>query len=233
MAVTAVALPAIGLALAIGWLDSASLWLRDAGLTGWALVVLVGGAACGLALLPTHALSLVAGYALGPIGGLSAAMAAIAGGAWIGHRVGGRLVGHEAMAELMRRPVTAALWRNMVGVGGWRALLSVALVRLPPQIPFSLVNVLAAALGVGRSHHVAGTVVGMAPRAAVVVWAGAILEDLRVAEPPAAVTWIAFAGAAAGLGGLAWWSWRVIRRQQKLSASSDSRPSVEPVGAGC
>lgn len=95
-----------------------------------------------------------------------------------------------------------------------RAILVVALARLPPQMPFAMGNVLAASSGVRLIPLVIGTALGMAPRIGLVVWIGAELSTWKPGTPiPVSLGW-AVASAVVGFGGLALWSWRLLRQSK-------------------
>ncbi|MEM6393649.1 MAG: hypothetical protein AAF797_12815, partial [Planctomycetota bacterium] len=100
----------------------------------------------------------------------------------------------------------------------WRVVGAVGLCRLPPQVPFALGNVVGAAVGVRVTPFVVGTVLGMGPRVAAVVWLG---SELGAFERGASDWRVVVGGAVlggVGLVGLGWWAWRVVKRRAGVEA---------------
>lgn len=181
---------------------------------GWTLPVFIVAAAVltGLAVLPTHAVSLAAGFVYGIGGGLLGAMGGVLGGSLVGYAVTGRLSSDRLRAWVDGRPRGRALAAALIDARGWRAVMAVALLRLPPQVPFALANVLGAMLAVRVWPFVLGTGLGMLPRVALVVWVGGELGSWDAGAAPPASLWLALGAAVVGLVGLGALSWRVLRR---------------------
>lgn len=217
--VLAVALPGMGLALA-GW--SAGLWMQTLREQAALLVVpyvVVGGLILGLALLPSHVWSLLGGYLFG--GWAMVWMTLTLGMAtalqwWITRKWAG-----AALRSMMEQtPTGQKLARRMMGATGWRAAVTVALARLAPQVPFALGSVVAASCRIRLAQVLAGTLLGMAPRVTLVVWIGTELAAWTPGALPSEGLLWALVGGGIGLGGLAWWSWRILRVESD-SVSAD------------
>lgn len=232
LAGAAVALPAVGV-LGLwepvrGVVDSvrgAESWGAWGWWGWWGVLVLAGGVLVGGAVLPTHAVSLGMGYVFGMAAGLAGALGAVVIGTVGGWGVAKGLVGGRLRGVVERSEAGRVLVRVLVDGGGngsrsvWRVVGAVALCRLPPQVPFALGNVVGASVGVRLLAFVVGTVAGMLPRVAAVVWIGSELEQFE----RGASDWRVVVGGA-GLGGvgllvLGWWAWRVVRRRAGLEAS--------------
>jgi uncharacterized membrane protein YdjX (TVP38/TMEM64 family) len=147
-----------------------------------ALFLGVAIAACGLSLVPTHAASLVAGMLFGAAWGSTAALAAIACAAVLGHAVLSRIVGDTLVARLAQRPRARAVHQALVHESQPRSAFLLALVRLSPVMPFAGTNLLMAAVGQRLPAFLAGTVAGIAPRVVVVATAGAGLSELDLSQ---------------------------------------------------
>jgi len=134
----------------------------------------------GLALLPTYAQAILGGWAFGIGVGLPAALAGFFGGSLIGYAVASRFASERAMAVLDEHPrwmaVRDALVGDGAGSGFWRTLGIVSLVRLPPNSPFALTNLLMASVRVPRLAFALGTLIGMAPRTAVVLYLATLIQ---------------------------------------------------------
>ncbi len=181
----------LALGLAVAYADA----LRAGG-AGIVLLLLTAGVlGCGLALLPTHVLSLLCGWALGLPFGLTVALAGATLGSPIGYGIGRRLAGPGAMEVVARHPKGAAVCEAVTRASPMRAAVLVGLLRLSPVVPYGSTNVLAAVFGVPRLPFVVGTLIGLAPRAAVVVALGAGLE--RLDSEKQASPWLIAMGVAA------------------------------------
>ncbi len=174
-------------------------WLREHGVSG--VLIYAGGFAllAGLALLPTYAQAVLGGYVFAFSLGTPAALGGFLGGSIIGYEIG-RLASGQRVIGLIEenaklRAVRDALVGPEGGHGFWRTLGAVSLLRLPPNSPFALTNLVMASIHVPRAPFLIGTLLGMAPRTAAAVSIGAGLqhftsEDVKTATP----TWLFVAG---------------------------------------
>lgn len=182
LALGALVLPPIGtlgLVLTAGYTAP---WLRDNGALG--LTVYIAGFAlfAGLALLPTYAQAILGGFAFGLVWGIPAALAGFLGGGIIGYEVARRVSGDRVVELIENRPrmrvVRDALIGPEGGHGFWKTLGMVTLLRMPPNSPFALTNLVMASVHVPRVPFVLGTLLGMAPRTIAGVFIGQGLEQL-------------------------------------------------------
>ena len=169
---------------------------------GWGVtlgLVVVGALGCGLALLPTHVLSLIAGWSLGALPGALLATGAATLAAPIGYALGGGLAGPGFLEWAERYPKAAAVCGAIRRASPAKAFGLLALLRLSPVVPYGTTNVLAAVFRLPMVPFVVGTALGLAPRVAVVAAWGAALEQLDAGTSPVG-GWTLAAGAAATLG---------------------------------
>ena len=163
------AAPAVCGTLLLASLGPLSQWLlhnRPLGLAIFTSAFVLGA---GLGLLPTYAQSVLGGWVFGLAAGLPAALIGFTGGGLLGYSVA-RRVSKTRVEELIQQNVKARAIRDaLVGGGPRRTLLVVALLRLPPNSPFALTNLVMAATGVPLPAFLAGTFFGMLPRTAVAV----------------------------------------------------------------
>lgn len=192
LAVVSLALPPLGAALLIGYLSRIGPWLQELGGRGVALYVAGFALFGGFALLPTYAPAILGGWAFGDRVGIPAALAGFVLASGINYAWAQRLGASHAAALLAERPRWLAVRNALVGRSWWKTLLVVALIRVPPNSPFALSNGAMAAARVPIGAYLVGTLVGLAPRTAVAVKAGAHLSTLdfhqRDAFGSAAVT---------------------------------------------
>lgn len=157
-------------------------WLRSHGNLGLAAYTVAFAVLAGLALLPTWAQSVLGGFAFGLLG-LPAALAGFAGGAVIGYELARKLTGDRVMEMLAEKPKWRAVRDALVrdheaGAGFWKSTGMVALIRVPPNSPFALTNIVLASVQVPRIPMLIGTVIGMLPRTAAAVWIGSHIQQL-------------------------------------------------------
>lgn len=210
----ATAMPLLAGGLVLWALPVADVQLRAAGLLGMPLFAALAGAALAAALMPATLMAALAGAAFG-LAGLAAAVAAYA-------------VASVLVFEIVRRRLQAQVQRAIARSARARAAQDelaratfrvVALSRLSPVLPFALVNVLLAVSPVSRPVYLAGTLVGMLPRTAAAVVAGAAARSALAAlgEGTAAgdeglVGRAALVLAVIATAGLAWYAVRAVRR---------------------
>lgn len=192
--------------------------LREGGLAVFAMLWIGGASACGLALLPTHVLSLLCGWAFGLPAGLLVVLTAVTLGAPLGYVLSRRLAGPGVMAVISRNPRGAAVCEAIAQSSRPRAFVLVGLLRLSPVVPYGSTNVLAAVFAVPMLPFLLGTFLGLAPRAAAVVLLGAGLEQLD--SETSVSPWLWGLGIAATVLALVVMSWAGKRALIRLSAET-------------
>lgn len=146
-------------------------------------VALAGALLAGLALLPTHAVSLAMGWLFGPIVGSGLAMLTVAAAAWLGYQVGRALTGSGLSDAMPSDARIARLRSELLDVSPRRTMLLVALLRLSPAAPFAATNVAMSAVAVPWRAFLIGSVIGLAPRVITVALFGSALGRLDFQRP--------------------------------------------------
>jgi len=181
----------------------------------WSLLLFAGlaGIGTGLAVLPTHLVSLSAGFLYGFGGGSLAAMIAVGIGTSLGLWIA-RGMARDRLHQILEKSSWGhRLSEEMLEKDAWRVMGAILLARLPPQVPFALGNVIGASAGIAALPFVAGTLLGMMPRVLLVVWVGASLSTwVPGAVLPSGFLY-AVVLAVVGFGGLILWSARILRRK--------------------
>lgn len=150
-------------------LGPASAWLQSLGNWGVVFYVLIFIVSSGLGLLPTYAQAVLGGWVFGITVGLPAALIGFTGGSIIGYAVA-RLVSRDKVEKVVEKyPKADAIRNALVGRGFWRTLGIITLLRIPPNSPFALTNLLLASCRVRMAPYAFGVMVGMLPRTAVVI----------------------------------------------------------------
>jgi len=157
--------------------------MRSAGLSFLPWYVLLGAALAGLSLVPTHAVSLVAGLLFGAVTGSAVALGAIMLGAAVGYAVLRRVVGDRLLRGLSERPRAAAVHRSLLHGSSQRTIGLTMLVRLSPVMPFAATNLLFAGADVDWRDFLVGSTLGLAPRVVAVAVLGGGLAELDLSTP--------------------------------------------------
>lgn len=144
-------------------------WFRSLG--GWGIVVYAAVfiVTSGLGLLPTYAQAVLGGWIFGLAGGLPAAMVGFTGGSLLGYIVA-RCAARDRVEKMIERHKKASIIREaLVGRSFAKTIGIITLLRIPPNSPFALTNLLLSSCRVPLSAYVIGVVLGMLPRTAIVV----------------------------------------------------------------
>lgn len=166
----ALALPPLGSIALFYYLNEIGVWLRSHGSSGVAIYAVAFAILAGLAVLPTYASAILGGWAFGPAIGFPAALCGYLGGALIGYYVGRAGSGDRVDRIIKEKPKWEAVRHSLVGCGFLRTLLIVTLVRLPPNSPFALTNLVLSSVKTNVFAYALGTLLGMAPRTGVVLY---------------------------------------------------------------
>lgn len=176
-------LPMSGAAVLLAFGYPLGLWLREnpeLGAVGFAFGVMIF---CGLALVPTNVIGVIGGFAFGFYAGLLLLIAAVVAASFISFRIHSRIIGEKVPDLAEKHPKAGAVYRALVGQGFVRTTTIILLIRLSIIMPFALTNFILASARVSAAAFLAGTFLGMLPRSAAVVFAGAGLSELTLETP--------------------------------------------------
>ena len=173
---TVIVVTALLLVIALGWLLPVRTWtlalagyVRGAGTIG-VLLFIAAYVVATVALLPGSVLTLAAGFAYGPIGGLLVASPASVIAATIAFLLGRTGLRGWVQRQIATSPRARALDRA-VAKDSFRLIL---LLRLSPVIPFNVLNY---ALGISEAslgRYVAASFIGMLPGTWMYVYLGSL-----------------------------------------------------------
>jgi uncharacterized membrane protein YdjX (TVP38/TMEM64 family) len=178
LAVAATFLPLLGTVTLLTSLTRLAPWLESHQTTGLAIYIAGFALLSGIAILPTHASAILGGWAFKFAEGFPAAMAGFLGGALIGYSIARRASGDRAVKLIEENPKWRAVYDALLGSGFWKTMLIVALLRLPPNSPFALTNLVLAATRVPLFAFIVGTLIGMMPRISLVVYLASHASEL-------------------------------------------------------
>lgn len=182
LAVVSAICPAIGGFILVYYAQSLSDWLVAQEGTGVAVYIVGFALLAGLALLPTYAQAFLAGWAFKMATGTGAALAGIAGAATIGYLVARRASGDRVVTIIEEQLKWKVVYNALIRSGEAKALLIVTLIRIPPNSPFAITNLVLAACKVRPVTYIVGTVLGIAPRTALAVMLGSRAEALDLSQ---------------------------------------------------
>lgn len=182
MTAVAAAMPPVGGMLLLGTLPLVGPWLAEQHVVGVVLYVAAFVLFAGLALLPTYAQAIVGGAAFGFAVGFPAALLGFSGAAALSYALTDRIAGRRMMEVIEANPRWKAVHTALLGSGALRATWLVTLLRLPPLSPFAMVNVVLASARVARGPYLVGTLLGLAPRVGVAVFAAAAVAQFDPAD---------------------------------------------------
>ena len=183
LAVIAATLPAVG-GIVLAWKrEPIGQWIESLGTTGVWVYVVGFAVLAGLAILPTWAQALLGGQAFGFGLGSCAAVAGFAGASMIGYVVARRASGDRVVSLIEEKPKWRAVHRALLGSGPAKTFLIVTLLRVPPNSPFAITNLVLAATRVPAAIYLLATVVGMSPRTIATVYIGSTLVNYGDKSP--------------------------------------------------
>lgn len=178
MGLAALFLPILGSSLLILFLSPIGGWLRD----NWKLgtVILAVGIVvfCGFSLLPTNVVGVVSGWAFGFPLGLMVLALGVVGASYVSFLLCTRISGDRLIAQLERHPRSKAIHSALLHESKLKAAIIVLLLRLSVVMPFAFTNLLLSAARVPFGSFIAGTAIGMLPRAAATTYIGTGLYEL-------------------------------------------------------
>lgn len=200
------------------WIRAFTHWVQGAGGVGAAAFGLLYVLATILGL-PALPLTLAAGAVYGPLGGTLLVSPASVAGASLAFVLGRTLLRDWVRVRTGGNARFQALDRA-IGNEGWRM---VALLRLSPVFPFSLLNYALGATGVGLGPYVLASWLAMLPGTFLYVSAGAAAGAAAGLTPGQAVApWLLYSGLAATVLvtlRLAWIARRALAKTLPLSVA--------------
>lgn len=229
LAVAWAALPALGGILLMANITTIADWLTTHRELGLGLYILIFILSAGFGFLPTYAQAILGGWTFGPFIGFPAALAGFVGASFVGY-LAARFVSEDRVERLIVENTKARAARNaLIGRGFWPSLGVVSLLRLPPNSPFAITNLVLASTGVSKRVYLIGTALGMAPRTAIAVYIASRVQDLtdKSQTRPVAATIAGIVASVVVFAILYWIANRAIRRITSAE-TPDRTPGTDP-----
>jgi uncharacterized membrane protein YdjX (TVP38/TMEM64 family) len=184
MALIVSILPAVGTAVLFSVARPVSAWLAAHHPGSVVLFVFAVALLNGLALMTTYANSLLAGWTFKFAIGFPAMMIGLASAAMIGYCLAHRIVGHRVENVIREHPKWEIVRTALIGRSTPRTIAIITLLRLSPLLPFETTNALLAMCGVRPLPFLIGTILGIAPRTAAVVFFASSMHELTLQTAP-------------------------------------------------
>jgi uncharacterized membrane protein YdjX (TVP38/TMEM64 family) len=182
LAIAWTVLPAIlGITMLVQ-LGPISEWLHDQGTAGIAIYIGTFAITAGFGVLPTYAQAILGGWVFGIGVGLVAALVGFTAAAAIGYGLARLVSGDRIQQLLLKHQKAKIIQQALIGRSSLRTFGIVTLIRIPPNSPFALTNLLIAACGVPLGLSLIGTAVGMLPRTAVAVAFASAAHDTGASD---------------------------------------------------
>jgi uncharacterized membrane protein YdjX (TVP38/TMEM64 family) len=178
LALIAASLPAIGGFALLGLLTWLKPWIEAQGDLGILIYILAFTVLAGLAVLPTYAQAVLAGYVFKLTVGSVAALCGIFGASLVGYVIARKASGDRVVQLIEEQPKWRAVYNALLRSSPAKALMIVTLLRIPPNSPFAITNLVLAACRVPVVTYIVATVVGIAPRTIIAVGIGAAADTL-------------------------------------------------------
>jgi len=189
LGIGALVLPPLGSILLFWHINEVGAWLNSHGSLGVAFYIVGFAFFAGVALLPTYSSAILGGWAFGFAVGLPAALAGFLGGSLIGYAVA-RPASAERVNKLIdEKPQWKAVRDALMGGSKGKTLLIVTLLRLPPNSPFALTNLVLASVRTPLWIYVVGTLIGMTPRTALVLYIASQVQGKMADEAAKGKPW--------------------------------------------
>ena len=219
LAAVSVVVPPIAGLLVLGTLTTVGPWLREHQAAG--LAVYVGGFVLlgSFGLLPTYAQSVLGGWAFGFASGTAAALVGFTGAAALAYAVARVAAGNRIVDLVAGHARWHGVYRALLHSEFWRALLIITLLRVPPNAPYAATNLTLGALAVPFTPYVLGTLIGLAPRTAAIVYAASELSTLDFSDQRQRGMFLASLVVTVGvLAALGWMATQALRRVEALGS---------------
>ena len=182
LAVMASTFPPIGGFILLGFINSVAPWLQSH--KGLGLVIYVAGftSSAALSLLPTYACSILGGWTFGFWWGWPAAMFSFMAATLVAWVVNTTVAGDRVVEIIREHPKWEVVRKALIGSGFWKSFWILTLARVPPTSPFALMNFVVSTTKAPLLAYLLATLIGMAPRTAVAVWAAAHASTLDLRD---------------------------------------------------
>lgn len=175
MAMVALFAPAVGGIVILSTASKSAPWIREHSPQSMAIYALAVALLAGLAVLPTYSQAILAGWAFGSIPGVCVVVTGMLGACAIAFALSRKASGDRLTKMIEENPRARAVYFALLKSSPLRTLGIVSLVRLPPNSPFALTNLVLSSVGVPFWIYMTGSLIGLLPRTAAAAYIGSTL----------------------------------------------------------
>jgi uncharacterized membrane protein YdjX (TVP38/TMEM64 family) len=180
VALIATCMPLVGAAILGATAPRVIGWVHAHGAGGVLAFVLAFALFAGFALVPTYANSILGGWMFKFPLGFPVVMAGVGGAALISYTLAHRIVGHRVSNVIHEHPKWEVVRDALIGGSTLKIIGIITLLRLSPVLPFETTNVLLASCEVRVWPFITGTILGVAPRTAAIVFIASRAHKLEL-----------------------------------------------------
>ena len=171
-AIISLSLPALGGFILVGSAIAVQKRVESFGESGVLVFAIIYALTTGLALMPTYALSFASGVFFGFKTGGMIAVPSIVCGAIIGYLIAAVVARGRTSAVIEQNEKARIIRDALLGKSLFRTTFLVTLLRLPPNSPFALTNLVMSSVRVHPLAYIIGTAIGITPRTLAAVFIG-------------------------------------------------------------
>lgn len=187
-------------------------------------IVIAAFVVAGMLMVPITILIAVAGVVFGPVNGGLYATAGVGLSALLGFGLG-HWLGHDALRDMLGPRIN-----NLSRRFAQRGIAAMAVIRLLPIAPFTVVNVVAGASHLGLRDYLLGTLIGMAPGIVLtVVFSHNLAEAIR---HPSLQTVLVLAAVTAALMLTAFGLQKLLKPRNKVGGDAPRKSGPATAGSG-
>jgi uncharacterized membrane protein YdjX (TVP38/TMEM64 family) len=183
VALIATCMPLAGAAVLAATAPKVIHWVHAHGFVGGLSFVVAFALFAGFALVPTYANSILGGWIYKFPTGFPVVMTGVAGAALISYTLAHRIIGHRVSNVIHEHPRWEVVRDALIGGSTMKIIGIITLLRLSPILPFETTNVLLASCEVRLFPFMIGTILGVAPRTAAIVFVASRAHKLELGSP--------------------------------------------------
>lgn len=218
VALISATLPAVAGPTLVSQYTRLSPWFRENGLPAMLVYVAAYTLLAGFPVLPTFSMTALGGWAYGFWTGTALALGGYLGAVIVSYLWLARIARNRVVHILHEHPRWQAIRDGLVGGSRAKTVLIVALLRIPPNMPFAVVNIILVSAKVRLRDYCLGSMLGVVPRTVALVYVAASLKKLDWSDLDHQV-WFAAAGIGSMIVCLLIITWLANRALHQITAS--------------
>jgi uncharacterized membrane protein YdjX (TVP38/TMEM64 family) len=216
VALVSATVPALAGLTLLSQITRVASWFRENGPTAMVAYVAAYTLLAGFPVFPTFCMTALGGWAYGFWAGTGLALAGYLGAVMVSYLWLSRIAKNRVVHVLHEHPKWQAVRDGLVGESRRKTVLIVALLRIPPNMPFAVINVVLVSAKVRLRDYCLGSMLGVVPRTVALVYVAASLKKLDWSDLTSQ-TWLALVGIASTIVCLAIITWLANRALRQIT----------------